>query len=307
MGLRGGVMSKFNTSLIAVMVAGGLFASASQAAVDPKVFGNEFQPVASVPASQSQIVYYRTADALSTESKEAKEPTHIYVDGEYQAALLPGMYTTFCVSPGSHSLGGFADDAPMYKGKEAQPYRDTMAAGKTYYVKVDATSAGRPLAVNQQQANRELKGLKSQAHTLSRASVVENCRYIASKTMDYNLSSDVLFNFGKAGRNDISVKGRQAIADLLTKLHQDGVQANNIQVIGHTDPIGKAANNLRLGQQRANTVRNMLIQGGLPAQNLNASSAGSDELVEMACSGTRAEQILCNAPNRRVVVRVANP
>ncbi|MRT26786.1 OmpA family protein [Enterobacteriaceae bacterium RIT697] len=291
-------MTKFNASLIAVMVAGGLFTVAAQAAVNnEKVFGAAYQPVASVPASQAQIVYYRTAQVAGSDA------THIYVDGEYQSALLPGMFTTFCVSPGSHSLGGFMKDEPSYKGKEMQPYRDTFAGGKTYYVKVDPDALGRPLQVNLQQAQRELKILKAQAHTLSRASAVENCRYTAQPTMDYALSSDVLFNFGKAGRNDISNQGRQAISELIGKLNKDGVQLNRIQVIGHTDPIGKAATNLRLGQQRANTVRMLLIEGGLPARNLSASSAGSNETV-VQCSGSRAEQISCNAPNRRVVVRV---
>ncbi|WP_217548488.1 OmpA family protein [Pantoea sp. GbtcB22] len=291
-------MKKLNSSLIAMVVAGGLFSLASHAAVESKVFGQTYQPVASVAASQAQIVYYRTSQVSGPDA------AHVYVDGEYQSALLTGMYSTFCVSAGSHSLGAFLKDAPYYKGKEAQPHRDNFEGGKTYFVKVDSNSQGRPQLVNAQQANVELRGLRAQAHTLDRASAVEQCRYTASKTMDYTLSSDVLFAFGKSSRNDITGKGRDAVNELIGKLHKDGVQLNRIQVIGHTDPIGKAATNLRLGQQRANTVRTMLIQGGLPARNLNASSAGSDELVVGDCTGTRAEQIQCNAPNRRVVVRV---
>ncbi|WP_210081966.1 OmpA family protein [Pantoea endophytica] len=291
-------MKKLNSSLIAMVVAGGLFSLASHAAVESKVFGQTYQPVASVAASQAQIVYYRTAQVSGPDA------AHVYVDGEYQSALLTGMYSTFCVPAGSHSLGAFLKDAPYYKGKEAQPHRDNFEGGKTYFVKVDSNSQGRPQLVNAQQANVELRGLRAQAHTLDRASAVEQCRYTASKTMDYTLSSDVLFAFGKSSRNDITGKGRDAVNELIGKLHRDGVQLNRIQVIGHTDPIGKAATNLRLGQQRANTVRTMLIQGGLPARNLNASSAGSDELVVGDCTGTRAEQIQCNAPNRRVVVRV---
>ncbi|MHC2599032.1 OOP family OmpA-OmpF porin [Kluyvera sp. 1366] len=291
-------MKKFNASVIAVMVAGGLF-SVAHAAVDiEKVYGAQYQPVARVANSQAQIVYYRD------KATDIKEAAHIYVDGEYHSALLPGMFTTFCVTPGNHSLGGFIEDAPLYKGKEEQPYRDNLEAGKTYFVKYDAEANGRPLQVNPQQASRELANLKAQMHTLSRASKVEECRYIGAQHADYTLSSDVLFAFGKSGRGDITGQGREAISELISKLRTDGVQANRIQVIGHTDPIGKAAGNLRLGQQRANTVRRLLIEAGLPARNLSASSAGSDELLINTCSGSRAEQIECNAPNRRVVVRV---
>jgi len=291
-------MNKVNTSLIAMMVAGNLFSFSAQAAVEPNVYGTAYQPVASVAPSQAQVIYYRTNAVTGPDA------AHVYVDGEYQSALLTGMYTTFCVPAGEHSLGAFLKDAPYYKGKEAQPYRDNFVGGKTYYVMVDGNSAGKPIVVSAQQASNDLKGLRAQVHTLNRASAVEQCRYTASKTMDYALSSDVLFNFGKSGRNDITQQGRQAINELIGKINKDGVQLNRIQVIGHTDPIGKPATNMRLGQQRANTVRTLLVQGGLPARNLSASSAGSDELVVNDCSGTRAEQIQCNAPNRRVVVRV---
>lgn len=292
-------MTKFNASLIAAWVAGSLLTASAHAAIEPKAFGAPFQPVADVTASQSQVVYYRTAQA------QGQGGAHIYVDGEYQSSLLPGMFTTFCVASGSHSLGGFLNDAPQYQGKEAQPYRAMFDGSKTYYLRVDANANGRPERVTAEQAQRELKGLRAQAHTLNRASAVEACRYTASSHIDYTLSSDVLFNFGKAGRGDISAQGRQAISELIGKLRTDGVQANRVQIIGHTDPIGNAANNMRLGQQRANTVRSLLVEGGLPARNLSASSAGSSEPLVDDCSGSRAEQIQCNAPNRRVVVRVA--
>lgn len=291
-------MNQVNSLLIAMMVAGNLFSFSAQAAVEPNVYGAAYQPVASVVPSQAQVIYYRTNEVTGPDA------AHVYVDGEYQSALLTGMYTTFCVPSGEHSLGAFLKDAPYYKGKEMQPYRDNFVGGKTYFVKVDGNSSGMPIVVSTQQASSELKGLRAQIHTLNRASAVEQCRYTGSETMDYALSSDVLFNFGKSGRNDITQQGNQAINELIGKINKDGVQLNRIQVIGHTDPIGKPATNMRLGQQRANTVRTLLIQGGLPAHNLSASSKGSEELVVNDCSGTRAEQIQCNAPNRRVVVRV---
>lgn len=294
-------MKKFNTSLIAAMVTGGLLSVSAQAAVNfEKVFGAVWQPVASVAPSQAQVIYYRDKSAVG------KEGAHVYVDGEYQSSLLPGMFSTFCVPAGSHSLGAFINDAPLYKSKEAQPYRDTFQGGKTYYVKYDADANGRPLLVNPQQAERELKGLKAQAHTLNRAASVEQCRYTGAPHIDYTLSSDVLFAFGKSGRNDITGQGRHAINELISKLRQDGVEQNRIQIIGHTDPIGTAATNMQLGQQRANTVRYLMMSGGLPGRNISVSSAGSSEPLVASCSGSRAEKIECYAPNRRVVVRVQN-
>lgn len=292
-------MKKFNTSLIAAMVTGGLFSMTAQAAVDiEKVYGAVWQPVASVSAGQSQVIYYRDIAAAG------KEGAHVYVDGEYQSSLLPGMYTTFCVPAGSHSLGAFVKDAPQYKGKETQPYRSTFESGKTYYVKYDAHGNGRPLLVSSGQAERELSGLKAQVHTLNRASSVEQCRYTGTPHADYTLSSDVLFTFGKSDRGSITGKGREAIDTLINRLREDGVDNNRIQIIGHSDPIGSEAVNMRIGHQRASTVRYLLMSGGIPARNLSVSSAGSSEPSVASCTGSRAEQIACYAPDRRVVVRV---
>lgn len=75
-------------------------------------------------------------------------------------------------------------------------------------------------------------------------------------------------------------------------------------MIGHTDPIGSEAGNQALGLKRARIVRRILLDGGLPASMISASSAGSQELVTEQCHGSKSEQVRCNAPNRRVVVRV---
>lgn len=293
-------MNKFNTSLIAVVITAGLaLQMAAQAAVNTdKVFGDVYQPVAKVGDSQAQVVFYRA------QQSGAPDATQVYVDGEFQSALLEGMYTTFCVAPGEHGLGAFRHDAPLYEGKTQQIEQVQFDSGKTYFVRVDNSVNGRAEQVTPQIAAQELKGLRAQKHTLNRASAVEACRYTGEQYVEYALSGDVLFNFGKSSRRDISASGRKAISDLIRQLHQENVHLNRIEIIGHTDPIGKAEANLRLGQQRANTVRTMLIDGGLLSGNLSASSAGSEEPVINECYGSRAEQIHCYAPNRRVVVRV---
>src|SRR5476649_859850 len=79
-----------------------------------EAFGDPYTAVSPVSTEQAQVVYYR-AKALNSEDGAA----HVYVDREFQSALLPGGFTTFCVAPGSHTVGSYSQDAPQYKGKSA--------------------------------------------------------------------------------------------------------------------------------------------------------------------------------------------
>jgi OOP family OmpA-OmpF porin len=290
-------MKKLTVSLLALALAGSTLFSTGALARNPN--GAQYQPVTAVPATQSQVVYYRMPGQID------KNAAHIYVDGEYQASLLPGGVNVFCVAPGNHSLGNFVNDAPFYLGKSQQPWRADLAPGKTYYVRVGNGSTGQPQLVSRDQAEPELKQLHLQGFTLSRASAVQKCVNEAPRQYkDYVLQGDVLFTFGKSSISDISPAGRRAVGQLTAEINRDNAGLKAIEVIGHTDPIGKEASNLLLGQRRAETVRQMLIDNGIPAGVLTARSAGSSELVAAYCEGPRAAKIQCNAPNRRVVVRV---
>ncbi len=56
---------------------------------------------------------------------------------------------------------------------------------------------------------------------------------------------------------------------------------NSVTVVGHADRSGSEAYNQKLGQRRANAVRDALVQRGVPANIINANSRGENEnLVE---------------------------
>ncbi len=57
------------------------------------------------------------------------------------------------------------------------------------------------------------------------------------------------------------------------------VSERNLIIEGHTDSMGKASYNQRLSQQRADTVRNYLIDGGYPASRIRASGMGQGSPV----------------------------
>lgn len=51
-----------------------------------------------------------------------------------------------------------------------------------------------------------------------------------------------------------------------------------IRLTGRTDPSGSAEANLRLSQQRAEAVRDYLIEGGVPAERVQIAAAGEPEV-----------------------------
>jgi OOP family OmpA-OmpF porin len=287
-------MNIFKTCALTLLFGGAGIMYSAQAA---EVYGKGYQPVAGVGPTQAQVVFYRGAD-------QAMGSANVYIDGEFQSALLPNGFTTFCVTPGGHSLGAFIQDAPLYQGKRDQPWRSDLKGGQTYFMKVGNGLDGKPLFLNRAEAEKALQAMKAQVHTLSRASTVEACQYVEAKPADYTLSGDVLFRFGKADRSNITTQGHQAITDLVRKIRAEHSTVRSVQVTGHTDPIGSESTNMLLGQRRAETVRLLMIQAGIPARDITANSAGMSEPVVSDCYGSKAEKIACYAPNRRVNVRV---
>ena len=116
------------------------------------------------------------------------------------------------------------------------------------------------------------------------------------------LSADGLFAFGRASIEDFSPEGRAALDGLAERL--SGRPLEIVHVIGHSDRIGNDRANLRLSEQRANAVRDYLVEHGVPAERITAVGRGSVEPVT-ACEGERGDALRdCLAPNRRVEVRV---
>lgn len=289
--------------LSATLFASPLFAEPAAKGAG-KVFAGTYVSVPPIGEDQTQVVYYRMKVGVQRQGA-----AHVYVDREFHSGLLPGGYSAFCLAPGAHTLGAYLDDNPQYKGKRSDLYLATLQGGKTYYLRVREDGKTSPQPVAREEAERELVNARDQVHAISRASAVEACRHYdyltdESRFKRYELSSDVLFASGAFRRQDISAAGHKAVRDLIDELRQDHAQVRHVQVVGHTDPIGDEADNQQLGQARADTLRDLLIAGGIPDSLISSASAGNREPVVFTCYGDRAQQAACYAPNRRVVVKV---
>lgn len=120
----------------------------------------------------------------------------------------------------------------------------------------------------------------------------------------FNLSSDVLFAFGKA---ELKPEGMQALESLYQQITEVQPKDGNAMVMGYTDRIGSDANNQALSEARATTVANFLIGKGLPADKVSIQGNGeSNPVTGSQCDAIKARAALidCLGPDRRVEVRV---
>ncbi|MDG6895926.1 porin OmpA [Volucribacter amazonae] len=123
---------------------------------------------------------------------------------------------------------------------------------------------------------------------------------IVTKTFAFD--SDVLFAFGKADLKDSSISSLDGVYGEIAKFN-----APVVNVAGYTDRIGSDAYNLKLSQQRAETVANYLVSKGVAPQTISATGYGkANPVTGNTCDAVKGRKALiaCLAPDRRVEVSV---
>lgn len=78
----------------------------------------------------------------------------------------------------------------------------------------------------------------------------------------------------------------------------ENVPEAKVSVVGHTDNVGMASQNMALGQQRADFAKGYLIKNGIKENQINSNSKGQTEPIE---DNTTAEG---RAKNRRTVITI---
>ena len=147
----------------------------------------------------------------------------------------------------------------------------------------DATA----LLAAQEKAKAEAKARDSTVAAKAIAEAEENDAVEAVGTIE---KGAFYFPYGSNTPN-YSQNAEEYLSSVVNAAKSSG---KKIRVIGHTDDSGTASFNLGLGQRRANEVRRKLIQKGLPANQIIASSKGETEPVASNASAEGQSQ------NRRV-------
>ncbi|MFC0324027.1 porin OmpA [Gallibacterium melopsittaci] len=120
----------------------------------------------------------------------------------------------------------------------------------------------------------------------------------------FALSSDVLFAFGKA---NLKPEAAQSLDNLQQEIAKVGT-LSSVEVAGYTDRIGSDKYNLKLSQDRANTVANYLVSKSVSPDVIKAVGYGkANPVTGNTCDAVKGRKALiaCLAPDRRVEVSVS--
>jgi outer membrane protein OmpA-like peptidoglycan-associated protein len=118
---------------------------------------------------------------------------------------------------------------------------------------------------------------------------------VTDRGTEITLPGALLFPTGKAA---LTPGGQRNIVPLMDFLKTDG---RNILVEGYTDSTGAMATNMKLSQERADTVRKELIKDGIPADRITAVGRGPENPI--GDNKTKEGRAL----NRRVGIILLNP
>jgi outer membrane protein OmpA-like peptidoglycan-associated protein len=97
-------------------------------------------------------------------------------------------------------------------------------------------------------------------------------------------------------KDEFTDESKQVVPQIFAEIAKRPVP--DVMVVGHTDTVGNDQQNDPLGQKRADTVRVLLIQLGLPADDIRAISRGKRALAVPTADGVAEPR------NRRVEIIV---
>ncbi|WP_319239216.1 OmpA family protein [uncultured Propionivibrio sp.] len=99
---------------------------------------------------------------------------------------------------------------------------------------------------------------------------------VAAPAARPSISLSILFEFNSA---KITQESQFVLRNLANALASQELRGNSFLIEGHTDAKGGDAYNMRLSQQRADAVRQWLVERGIAEQQLFALGRGSRDLA----------------------------
>jgi peptidoglycan-associated lipoprotein len=170
--------------------------------------------------------------------------------------------------------------------------------GKIAEVDTKATAAGNAA----QQANATASNAASAAANANSAASAVGTKFDAFDKSMKRLVLEVVINESSGnfqfGKTDLPEEAKSQIDQLISKLTQDPKNVY-IEIEGHTDNVGAAEFNEKLGLERADAVKRYLYEKHqIPLHKMNVISYGLTKPV--ADNKTKEGR----AQNRRVVIRV---
>lgn len=263
-------------------------------------------PTEQVPPYLAGVIFYRSPEAVPGEA------VNIYANNEYIASLLPGSYQQVALCPENQLINAeFAQQDPAYARKHNQGTSYNLAPEQIVFFEVIPNQAEYGVSVRPVDAETGLQAvygqkLPRQNHTLPRLDRKATCEQKILK--QYTLEASALFYFDKYDYANMLPRGKAEIQAISQDMQQYMDQITNIAVIGHTDPDGTYAYNMKLSRDRADTVKQALQSNGINGSLISTEGRGKNELLITDCAtrhpNNRESRLACNQPNRRVQINV---
>ncbi|WP_084791991.1 outer membrane protein assembly factor BamE domain-containing protein [Cupriavidus necator] len=123
-------------------------------------------------------------------------------------------------------------------------------------------------------------------------------------TTTTTLGADALFTFNGSTAAELVPNGHARI-DALGQQLAGMKMLKHVDVYAYTDRLGTDAYNKRLSQQRADTVKSLLVAQGVDSRLVTAQGMGKADPLSHCGAMPRPKLITCLAPDRRVEIRTA--
>jgi OmpA-OmpF porin, OOP family len=123
-----------------------------------------------------------------------------------------------------------------------------------------------------------------------------------------NATANVLFNFDKRDLANVRPYTKDQLDSLIAQIKGGAVTVSSIKLVGHADRLNSTGNanyNIKLSQDRVETIRSYMVSQGVPANLISTEFKADSQQIE-ACTKAKfrsnAELQECLLPNRRVEV-----
>lgn len=242
-------------------------------------------------------------------AKDVDDRLHLGYIAEKKAEIATVTGATSKTEQGMQQLGKEVSDTLLQKrdrelkAARAGTQRSDPDADRARRAAETRTREAEAQAREAEAKAREAEQARRQAAATEQARAAEQAKAAALATELANLKAqqtgrglvltvgDVLFASGKAEVSSGAQRSIDKLADFLKAYPR-----RNVLIEGHTDNIGDEGFNIKLSQQRADTVRNLLVARGVAPQRIRTKGYGAKfPVVDNDTTGGRQQ-------NRRVEV-----
>ncbi|MGR3808401.1 OmpA family protein [Pasteurella testudinis] len=228
---------------------------------------------------------------------------NVFVNGEYLTSLLNNAYKPVVICASNQQLTMAYNDNRKFNDRFAGK-KYNFAPQTTHFIKVFQKGDDLDLELlDDESASILMSRIAQQNHVLPRVERISSCDIKPVK--QFNLEAGALFPLNQYSHTKMLPEGKREISKVIETISKEKIKIKKIKVIGYTDPEGSDQLNKPLSYNRANTVKQMLEQGGIVAP-IEAVGLASENLVVGNCRALHPKnskaRAICNQPNRRVEI-----